>query len=412
MNNELPTMCSLQSVPTTSDNDIHLSPMLCDSDDCVEEKTNADPDQTSSRKRMRTEELCEPIERHANGYVLAAYLSIPGLESILNAYSSVTEYFGWALMTHLLFYGLVMDQSFTVSYAQRAEIWLPLLDLIRTRFKFLKVCFTLSPLFMYGGLSNALVSDTFWTSLAKTLKELRADGVLLNIESNTTLPPDFMQRLCKLRESVSVWVVISNRSNVYNESFFINLEASVDVVIVNSFGFMQTFQTDGEKVLLGTCESAIADFEDIAPKDLELLRPKLCMGIDTCGIRFTLDSTDCVTNVSILSLNEIERLKVVGVKIENKVYKFKEKFDDVRKGSLLHLGTNQRISYDSYRVRNLKMNKVVKEKFRGVVLGDIVYDMHALHPRSLLQVAFRKLATLGADNRPNCLGQPSHDLPC
>lgn len=62
-------------------------------------------------------------------------------------------------------------------------------------------------------------------------------------------------------------------------------------------------------------------------------------------------------------------------------------------------GDREIISFDNYRVRKSKIALAIK--MGGVCVGELGADLHPLHPRSLLQMAYERLAPAKLDDSVN-----------
>lgn len=355
--------------------------MLCDGCVCADNVNDASP----GRKRARLDVL---EGRRNNASVLGAYLSEQGLQSIFAAYSNLYEYAAWSFLTHLLFTGLSLANG-VVSIIGNHSVWLPLLNSVRQRNPSMKLMLTLPQLHCMKGLAEELAMDKFWESLAAVVETVKADGVVITLETTKDIPD--MQKFVDAAEKFKIWVVLSNRTDFHGAS---TIEAvcsspAIDRVIVNSFGFMK------DKTFIRVHDTMIADFERVAPDT-----PKICMGVDTCGIVFhPVAKKDPQILISIMPLHEIERIKFTGVQVKNEYVKPIDMKCKYRQdmGCLMH-AKKMTISFDNNESLRDKVKYIEKKNYSGIVLGFLEYDMHPVKTESLVNTAFVNLAASGRDS--------------
>lgn len=341
-------------------------------------------------------------ERTAGGRVIAAYLSCSGLNKIVAEYDNYLDYPGWKYVTHIIFSGLCIDALGQVVPLPYPEVWSKLLAGVRQKYK-VAILLTLTS-------HPQAYTPEFMTSL---FSQTMFDGLLVSF---VAVPKPHVEEACDSlrkfyvvhKDSTQIWLAISNVPGFYSAVDISDMYMLCDQLVVDSFGYSKTIKQtvdvrDRPALTLNDSqhdesymESALADWTmTVAKLDDHTWRFKelcgqLLMGIDTCGVKY-LDGQR--TTMAAVPLHEIKRLLAVGEKIGDRTYRYKSLYSCFDKGSLLKLpGDRQIISYDNHRVRVQKILEA--RKCAGVVLGDLVHDIHPLHPDSLLKMSYDRFVKM------------------
>lgn len=295
---------------------------------------------------------------------------------------------GWTCLTHLIFFGLTVSPDGKCELLGKTDVWLPLLDQLRAQNQYLKVLVTF-PQHISKQLSREWDSNDFWETLCA--RASRFDGCVLSIEGARQLPASFCDKCRFVNRLSTIWVTISNIAGAYPDSFVTELDAVCDYVMMNSYGYVRKSFAREVQDISPFMESAMADFTE-AIGHYTVNKRKIVMGIDTCGVRFSPTTDTQRVHLEMVPLGEIDRLKAVGMKIGERNYRFHENYDQSKQGCLLKLANGRAvISFDNYRVRRMKI--ALATKMAGVCVGELVYDMHPMHPRSLLNMAYSRCAS-------------------
>lgn len=357
--------------------------------------TFACPTPQNSPARVETAEA--PLRRRG-GLVVGGFLSAAGLRRLIQDYMNIETYAGWQYLTHLIFFGLQINDGIA-ELDDNVSTWRPVLNALRLKFPYLKVLLT------FKQKTKLDFNTKFWETLMLQLYGF--DGVFINISNSKYLSPAFTSQLGQLSCSKFVWLGISNDMEKYSPELLQDFIDCTDFVVMDTYGHLQ-YDSEGDltRNLLPQSESALKHFRQNFSLLGRRCKPDIVVGIDTCGIRYQLDQDRKVQRMMIMPLHEIERIKTTGVKVGNRTYKFREEYNAEDVSSLLRLSGNREIiSYDSYRVRAAKLNEA--KSYGGVLIGELIHDLHPLHPRSLLKCAYERMTIKGLDDEKNSLHQAS-----
>lgn len=243
------------------------------------------------------------------------------------------------------------------------------------------------------------VSETFWSTLDRTLHHVQADGCELNFEHVSHYPANFISDLIGFGHRARLHVVLNNRvqwRHDNNLDFLNCLQSLVGKIVINSFGYFEYIGQDsdnsGPRIMVRNIESAFYNFEMSLHQLLPTVpRHKILMGIDTCGVMFT-SGVNNQAELSLVSLREIQRIFQFGyVDVDGRNWRFDRHLNSRAGGSCMISrdlgGACPFISYDSYQICRKKVKYVMDERLGGVSIGDISHDLHYSNRFSLVHIS-------------------------
>lgn len=171
----------------------------------------------------------------------------------------------------------------------------------------------------------------------------------------------------------------------------------LDSVIIKSFGFLRvarcpTSHGTYQSMMLHP-ESSLEDFKLVFKDVCKWLNPIfIIMDIDTCGVEYLRSKTHgaYVDKFRLLTLKEIKHLRDFGMKT------YYENYDADNGCSMLEfLHDGCAISYDNNQVRSQKIDFILDNKLKGIVIGELQNDLPPNHPQSLFATYMSKIINRG-----------------
>jgi hypothetical protein len=351
--------------------------------------------------------------------VLAVRFTIKGMHTMLSESLNFIDEKYWNAITHFVFHGLTIDSTGKAIFGQPLHFrgdddyevykdsvlndpstYIPVINNLREHYPHMRVVLSLPPVSdnVYLKKQTQASPMQFLYSL-KNLVDTFQLNTIFEIESNMLEAVLRSETEWSYLESlpISFWIYqptidpISQNSCEMMWRLF-NL-GKIDSISLKSYGHLRltrcptshgTYQT-----LLVHPESALADFKLAYDLISAYVDPsKILMDMDTCGVEFIRNNVHqgFVERFRLVPLKEVRHRKLLGKST------YIENYDSKAGSSMINFAEDRRvISYDNDQVRQQKFDFVFNMNMKGVVLGELVNDVHPSCNQSLFKSYLQRL---------------------
>jgi hypothetical protein len=199
------------------------------------------------------------------------------------------------------------------------------------------------------------------------------------------------------------WIVTTSNSCSLSDSLVAKIAKLksfrlLESLLIKSFGFLRvarcpTSHGTYQSMMLHP-ESSLQDFRLVYQDVSKWLDPiYITMDIDTCGVEYVRSKSHgaYVDKFRLLTLKEIKHLRDFGKKT------YYENYDAENGCSMLEfLQEGTAISYDNDQVRSQKIDFILDNKLKGIVIGELQNDLPPNNPRSLFATYMSKIINRGS----------------
>lgn len=326
--------------------------------------------------------------------IVAVRLNVANMLHYNNANEEI-----WEAVTHL-FFGCLTVKSIGSEVCldehkdkilKSASTYIPQINRLLRRYPHIKLVLT----FAYPGIvgkqiTEALTNDqsNFFKSMTEIVDFLGADAVELDISMMNAFPPNSTQLVLAICQSTirgKVFLNIGTNFDMNNSYNIGNIKAFsllCGYIIVNSFGlfdygYTSTATRGALKFLKPTSECSVMQSKRFLESVLKhVAASKVIFAIDTAGVVFETEDNAMVKSVYEIAWKDID--------YNNKLSK--------AMGVDLNLQSEHfYTSYDTVDDRKSKILLINSKKLKGVLCGDLYFDVDPMSPNSLLSIALNNM---------------------
>lgn len=325
----------------------------------------------------------------------------------------------WQVITHFIYHCLNINMSGDVTFGcpilfrgsedienlahstlQNPETYIPVIESLVENNPQMNVAFSL-PVCE----ENVYLKDTiskFSLQILTSLKKLVLQNKCVNLIEIDSCAFDLLvtneTHWALISEIPVKWLVTLLNNEPLSKTFsskIIKLKTYnlLEAMVIKSFGHLRiarcpTSHGTYQSMILHP-ESSLSDFKSLFNIHSDYLPPEfILMDIDTCGVEFKRSASHgvYVDKFRLTTLKEIRQLRNFGKKT------YYENYDAENGCSMLEfLQENSAISYDNEQVRTQKIDFIIDNNLKGVVLGELQNDLPPNHNLSLFSTYLNKI---------------------
>lgn len=345
--------------------------------------------------------------------IIACTFSMESISEFTQDYLNPLQNPHWDYMTHLIFQCLIIDNNGAVkvndgssnSDIRRShQTYIPFINSLRRCFPHLKIVFSFVLDFTNSALIDRCIGiqhKEFFRSLINCVDAYKADGVALNLTCVKNIPDTLINDLERIKRinDIELFITLNNKTdwtNTENIDVLKDIATVADMIIFNSYGFMNEIW--GGTAYSPEPECSISQFKTlISSIEDNISICNVLMGVDTSGVSYNLNSVGKATTFDLISLQKIERLKILGdYEFSNNVNYIENDYGD--EGSILEKEVRycgKKISYDNYQARIKKLKYVSDVNMGGCILGELRRDLYVTNKESILNISYTLLKPFG-----------------
>lgn len=351
--------------------------------------------------------------------VLAVRFTIKGLHDLVSETVNFIDEKYWSAITHIVFHGLSVDMTGKAIFGQplhfRGDLdyevyrdsvlndpstYIPIINNLRAEYPHLRIVLSLPPVSDNVFLKKqAQAAPMQFLFSLKEIVEAYSLNTIFEIESNMLEAVLKSETEWSYLESlpVSFWIYLPTIEPISQRScemiWRLFQMGKIDSISLKSYGHLRltrcptshgTYQT-----ALVHPESSLADFKMAYDLVSAYVDPaKILMDIDTCGVEFVRNKTHqgFVEKFRLVPLKEVRHRKLLGKST------FYENYDSNAGSSMIEFPNDWKvISYDNDQVRQQKFDFVFEKQMKGVVLGELINDVHPSSNQSLFKSYLQRL---------------------
>lgn len=353
---------------------------------------------------------------------LAVRFTAQGLNDLMGLSIDYINEAHWQVITHFIYHCLNVNNEGVVSFdapvvyrgsedtendgiLSNPATYLPVIKSLVERNPQMNVVFSFPPCEDNVYLKKTLAK--YPLQILTSLKKLVIDDKCVNvIEIDSTAFDSLLLNETNwmfFTEIPVKWLITFSNMSTFSEQLIakvVKLKGFnlLEGVVLKSYGFLRiarcpTSHGTYQSMILHP-ESSLQDFRYLYDDFNNWLDPNfILMDMDTCGVEFVRSNKHgaYVDKFRLITLNQIRQLRNFGKRT------YFENYDANNGCSMLEfLEEGRAISYDNEQVRSQKIDFILENKLKGVVLGELQNDLSPKHPQALFATYLSKIMNVAS----------------
>ncbi len=345
-------------------------------------------------KRPRTEPTT------AKPQMFGGRFTIGNLERLLKEYDTPMKFPAFKHITHVFVSCLEVEDFETkkVRINPRYAGVEPFLKRLRTMYG-IQIVASVNPVICkeFDTLGNIYKSQEYWTSLEVLMNTHRFDLLEINLELYPVYDTDLKRLITQFYFRSKTILVLNNQYELLKTLNYAVLRAIVDAVkliVVNSHGYLQYLRTigcasnivpqghSGDDMYIPVCDTGmkycLGSIEYLTGSKEDNYQ-KVLLGIDTCGIKYNMDSCYAASDIELVPNQQIRRWLLFeerpNPQQEGHTYEMKD-FKDKYGIVAVRNDDKHVLSFDTNQMREEKLRYVKNSPYYGFVSGELLHDCY------------------------------------